>query len=406
MTTTTINPNQLIRKIHSSRKRKAADSLTTHTIKRRSPNKQAPAPTPTRKFSTTFPSSFSFARLHSSEPAHSLIPLDWGIKDQVRVTSRVPISWAATMSSAQVSHGTNLFVKDNVSADQDTKSQFRESLLTWIHPALPLITSNNTSSSSRQRSSLLPEGLLDEMRQDWQVALTSALQHLNAGQCPYFYLLTSSLAVLFLDQADSGKKQTRALIAGASDKLRALMQKEGVQVQETSSGPTNTETVDAGDWLQGIGINSKDLSIDADKNNHNHSGSAAALTTSDVRGLVNLLLNYEPLFSNGVPSLLSPNPFEGATLRAARYKSGLTEEEGEKVSFVEISGPMLPHNMLRLHRLLRSEHSEYAMKLRSVSVSESIRVQGGAGLLLSQGDCSLRSQPVSKLVYTDSMYYM
>ncbi|KAI6645845.1 Protein downstream neighbor of son-like [Oopsacas minuta] len=389
--TTTINPNQLVRKFQNSRKRKAEDSLANQS-KRKSPNKKAP--TTTHQFSTQLPSNFSFAPIHTTTPPQTLAPLDWGVKEHVRVTSRNPITWATSMSSKQVSAGTNSFVSGDISTSQDIKSQFRESLLAWIHPALPYVVTKQNSS--------LPDNLIEEMKQDWQTALSSAYQHLTAKQCNYFYLLSTNLAILFTSATASSP--ANALITGASDKLETALKQEEVQLQEKQPTADTTADEEAGDWLEGFGISSKDISLLPKKGTHINT---SVLNTKDIHGLVNFLINYDPLFSNGIPTLLSPNLFEGATLRAARYTSGTSEEDGEKMRFVDISGPMLPSNILRLHELLKKEHNEYSLKMRNQSVTDKLvhAMRLDCTELIGE-EISLQAQIVKSVVYRHSMYHM
>ena len=395
---TTINPNQLVRQLQISRKRKAADALPPQPIKRSSDKNASPT---TQRHSANVPSHFSFAPIHSEFPSQPLAPLDWGVKEHVRVTCRDPITWATTMSSAQVSAGTISFVSGasrEGATPQHIKSQFRESLLTWVHPALPCVA--NTQKHQ------LSEELVEEMRQDWQAALTSAYQHLSATECGYFYLMgSSSLAILFT--AGCVGSPGSALVTGARDKLESALRREGIRIEgKTDSGKSATDE-EAGDWLKGFGISSKDIALVPKRGKLE---SEAVLTTTDLQGLINFLLNYEPLCSSGLPTLLSPSPFEGATLRAARYKSGSYEEEGQKIRFVDIYGAMLPSNMLRLHSLLRGEHREYAMKIRTQSISDKLAGAMGASsvALISGGadNCSMHARTIKSVVYRNSLYHM
>lgn len=306
-----------------------------------------------------------------------------------------PITWATNMSSKQVSAGTALFLSlsGDVTVSQDVKSQFRESLLTWTHPALPYVANKQTPS--------LPELLIEEMKQDWQAALSSASQHLTAKQCSYFYLLATNLAILFTSA--TATSPANALITGASEKFELALKRE-VQLKDGKTDEDNAGDEEVGDWLEGFGISSKDISLLPKKGNHYAS---SILNTKDIHGLVNFLINFEPLFSNGIPTLLSPSPFDGATLRVARYTSGTSEEEGEKIRFVDITGHMLPTNVLRLHELLKREHDEYALKMRIKSVTEKLTDNMGSesGQLIGE-DISVQALNVKSVVYRLSMYHL
>ena len=299
------------------------------------------------------------------------------------------------MSSKQVSAGTALFLSlsGDVTVSQDVKSQFRESLLTWTHPALPYVANKQTPS--------LPELLIEEMKQDWQAALSSASQHLTAKQCSYFYLLATNLAILFTSA--TATSPANALITGASEKFELALKRE-VQLKDGKTDEDNAGDEEVGDWLEGFGISSKDISLLPKKGNHYAS---SILNTKDIHGLVNFLINFEPLFSNGIPTLLSPSPFDGATLRVARYTSGTSEEEGEKIRFVDITGHMLPTNVLRLHELLKREHDEYALKMRIKSVTEKLTDNMGSesGQLIGE-DISVQALNVKSVVYRLSMYHL
>ena len=391
---TTINPNQLVRKFQNRRKRKA-DNTPANGSKRRSPNKSTHAPV-TQIFSTQIPSAFSFVPIYTTTPPQQLTPLDWGVKEFIRVTCRDPITWATSMSSKQVSAGTALFLSQSadVAVSQDIKSQFRESLLTWTHPALPYVGNKQTPS--------LPEPLIEEMKQDWQAALSSASQHLAAKQCRYLYLLATNLAILFTSA--TATSPANALITGASEKFESALKREEIQLKDRKTDEDTVGDEEVGDWLEGFGISSKDISLLPKKGNHYMS---SVLNTKDIHGLVNFLINYDPLFSNGIPILLSPSPFEGATLRAARYTSGTSEEEGEKIRFVDITGPMLPTNVLRLHGVLKREHNEYALKMRIKSVTDKLTENMGldCGQLIGE-DISVQALNVKSIVYRQSMYHM
>ena len=315
------------------------------------------------------------------------------MKEHVRVSSRDVINFATTMSSTQVSKGTLSFVSGANRDTQHIKSQFRESLLSWVHPALSCV-------ASIQRPQL-PEAQLEEMKQDWQAALSSAYQHVSAADSNYFYLLGSStLAVLFTAGS--------AFMTGVSDKLESALKREGIYIEEGETADAKSAAdEEAGDWLKGFGISSKEISL---KPNRGKQVSGTVLKTTDLQGLINFLINYEPICSSGIPTLLSPYPFEGATLRAARYKSGTIEEDGEKIRFVDISGVMLPSNMLRLHSLLRQEHSEYSLKTRSQPVSDKLAgAMGSSSVELIDGgadNCCIHTHTVKSVVYRNSLYHM
>ena len=177
-----------------------------------------------------------------------------------------------------------------------------------------------------------------------------------------------------------------------------------VQLKDGKTDEDNAGDEEVGDWLEGFGISSKDISLLPKKGNHYAS---SILNTKDIHGLVNFLINFEPLFSNGIPTLLSPSPFDGATLRVARYTSGTSEEEGEKIRFVDITGHMLPTNVLRLHELLKREHDEYALKMRIKSVTEKLTDNMGSesGQLIGE-DISVQALNVKSVVYRLSMYHL
>ncbi|XP_045196207.2 protein downstream neighbor of Son-like [Mercenaria mercenaria] len=351
------------------------------------------------------------------------LPVDWSLKTKVRVVSSQPLNWCTQLKSADEAYGMEHFVKNSKSACDSTisdKRQFHRCCMYWIHPNIPWMKLFpriiDDAKSSIVASYLLQEEVQKSLQADWEQSFTSAYHQLRSRLCPYFYLCTHQFTVLFYNGSESHSGIV-VMVTPTTRGFRELLENEGIEfklpVSNKSQSPDGKETtsrknddskgmnvdnpedidedpddiLDADDaahgWLESMGLDKKQFpSLDPKKVKLQREGfrvidhrpeSLVLIEGPDVQAFFNFLLNCRTCVAmSGIqaglpPTILSPAPFKGATLKSHKVKHTAVKQsdrEGNvtQAHIVEVAGPILPHHCQGLVSLLhRTQNADYGM---------------------------------------------
>ncbi|XP_071820067.1 protein downstream neighbor of son homolog isoform X1 [Apostichopus japonicus] len=247
----------------------------------------------------------------------------------------------------------------------------------------------------------------------WCDSFCSVYQLLRSEMCPYFYICAHHLTILFRAKHISGHGSIHALLGPTTRGFRESLKAEGItftmpllkddavkyqdphqvieevtkpQTQdssalckETNSGeedlkPDEEEgVVDSDDvsWLESIGLENvleidshrEQMQTDPTVKQDNRPQSVLFVEGfANVQALYNFILNYKNIVSTvglqaGIPpTILAPMAFHGATLTSNKIKSGCMRQiighQIHDIHTLEVSGPILPHNVHLLTDLL------------------------------------------------------
>ncbi|NWI54498.1 DONS protein, partial [Calyptomena viridis] len=260
------------------------------------------------------------------------------------------------------------------------------------------------------------EALQQVLRNDWSVSFTSLYNLLKAQLCPYFYVCCPQLTVLFRAAGLGGSAVPTALIAPTTRGLREALRAEGKcgrsrrdrgiefslplleesrargqknseenlgaeadglggssSVEEADeAAPSDDDEDESFSWLEEMGVQDQvkkpdAISIQLCREKHEVQVDHRPESVVLVRGtntltLLNLLLNCRSLVAMAgpqaglPPTLLSPVAFRGGTMATLRARSASARARVpggfEDVSSLEVLGPILPHAVRALARLL------------------------------------------------------
>eukprot|EP00731_Ephydatia_muelleri_P016766 Em0009g1190a len=329
------------------------------------------------------------------------LPTDWSLKTKVRFTSQASFSWVSSMRTQDEAAGIAAYVKGTpVETDSGAQAAFQKSLMVWMHPNLPFVQLYPRVESKLAAPSWVGfaqcKEVLDSLRTQWCNSFRSVFQQLRAGQCPYFYLCANNFTALFLSTGSGKDSKVVAFLTPTTSGLRQALTKEGIEFSfSVASNSNHTQQVPvahgdsdealedesaANSWLNSMGLltnsapakDPKTIILQHSRKNKidGQTESVVKVEGPHVQGLFNYLLNCKVLVSTtGVyagipPTLLAPNAFDGATLQSLKYKHGTVQDHsGEKsvqMQCLDVSGPLLPQNVLALCALLqKSQGNEF-----------------------------------------------
>ncbi|XP_050394290.1 protein downstream neighbor of Son [Patella vulgata] len=340
-----------------------------------------------------------------------LLPVDWSLKGKLRVTSEESLAWCVHMKSTDQAGGLQHFVGCKEQWSQDnSESSFHRCSLYWQHPNLPWtkLFPRIVSENKISRANII--GNSDDIKKclytDWSDSFTSAFHQLRSNYSPYFYMCTHQFTALFRGVGVAGINSISALLTPTTRGFREALKTEGIEFkmpllekkkssledEDTELETTNTENTkpcgsiddeDALDtdegasvWLESLGLDKKQFpSLDPNKVKIQKEGykrvdnrpeSMIYVEGGEVQALFNFLLNCRTCIANsgeqaGIPpTILSPCPFTGATLKSNKVKHShakQTDSQGNshRSHILEISGPLLPHNILNISSLFRQK---------------------------------------------------
>ncbi|NWS16853.1 DONS protein, partial [Pachyramphus minor] len=294
----------------------------------------------------------------------------------------------------------------------ELRCAFQQSLVYWLHPSLPWLPLFPRIGADRKIAGKAcpwaqDEALQQVLRSDWCVSFSSLYRLLKAGLCPYFYVCCPQFTVLFRAAGLAGSEVPTAAIAPTTRGFRDALRSEGKVSNSpvwcwnsrASPGsctarlenppwrccPTNSDSVlsrepalsdddddddESFSWLEEMGVQDEvkkpdAISIQLRKERQevqvDHRPESLALVRGpDTLTLLNLLINCRSLVAVAgpqaglPPTLLSPVAFRGGTMHTLKARSARARVPGgsEDVFSLEVLGPVLPHALGALTRLL------------------------------------------------------
>nr|SVE73674.1 EOG090X09DI [Daphnia atkinsoni] len=336
--------------------------------------------------------------------------VDWSLKTRVRFTSKTPFAFSSTLKTSEEASGITGFVRCISSRSSDewstldtsTNAQFHQCCLLWQYPWLPWLSlfprdtrTPITSTSSVQIG--MDSSVSDYLVNDWRESFRSLFGLLRARQCPFFYVCTHQFTILFRAAGIGGVAEIHALFTPTTRGLRDVLRNEDIsytmplkksgqdQQIATANNDEDDEIKDADkiddlgdedcdeddtDWINDIGLHSNLRSkLEAERlqdggqgtSQGTYSDSLLLIEGVETQGLFNWLLNSKLCLSStgplaGIPpTLFSPVAFHQATLRPLKARQGFLKQDGENLYSVEVQGPILPHSLVSLMKLLQSD---------------------------------------------------
>ncbi|XP_076466135.1 protein downstream neighbor of son homolog [Babylonia areolata] len=283
----------------------------------------------------------------------------------------------------------------------------------WVTPSLPGFPAFPRilpPSAFRDHTSLeladKPE-LQKALHKNWVESFGSVYEQLKTDQCPYFYVCCQQFTALFFVHTAGGRKVS-ACITPTTRGLRQALLREGVEYtlpyqtahttqRTTAAGKKNTGSQGEGDnddddeddedddtditstdegasmWLRDVGLDQKCFpTLQPSKVKIQREGyqqvdgrreSLVLCQGREVQALYNFLLNTRQCVAAtgpqaGIPpSILAPSHFLGATLKSNQIQHSLAKVSGGSLTdtrhVMEISGPLMPHQLLNISALLQ-----------------------------------------------------
>ncbi|XP_035264202.1 protein downstream neighbor of son homolog isoform X2 [Anguilla rostrata] len=296
----------------------------------------------------------------------------------------------------------------------ELRCSFQQALQYWQHPSLPWLPLFPRIAAERRFSGKSAPwahdpALQQSLMSEWAVSFTSLYSLLKARLCPFFYLCSYQFTALFRTSGLSGTSAITAVLSPTTRGLREAMRAEGidftlplVEEKKKCKNPRSTahqtgehgaepkelaeeeddeeygeeeeDDEDGGfSWLKEMGVQDKikkpdSISIKLRKEHSevklDHRPESLVLVQgSSTFTLLNFLINCKSLVAAAgsqaglPPTLLAPNPFRGATLHVLKARSVKVKTQVrtgyQDVSSLEVTGPVMPHALHALTRLLR-----------------------------------------------------
>uniref|UniRef100_UPI00398ED454 protein downstream neighbor of Son-like n=1 Tax=Pristiophorus japonicus TaxID=55135 RepID=UPI00398ED454 len=357
---------------------------------------------------------------------------DWSIKTRVLITSPTPFSWAKSStkwsSGTGSIHGTTiipneLHIKQEPDDSPTLKCAFQQSMEYWMYPRLPWlqlfprIGVNSVSVDNGLQWS--PDCKIQNiLMKDWLSTFNSLFDLLQSGHCPFFYICTHQFTVLFRAAWESRREPVTALLYPASVEILEAMRSSEVVFStylvehSQENGYMNLSSPDGRGLVHLKPAFSNNIGNVNKAVTDSHSQKSfqpiktepqEGITTSDssecylhqqyqdkqlkflvvVEGpytasLITFLMNSQHIVAQeGVqrglpPTLLCPMAFPGASLQLLQVDNTCGKVQGclgpvDSYS-LEITGPILPHFMDCINRILQC--NEYGGTATVVNVHE------------------------------------
>ncbi|XP_010607019.1 protein downstream neighbor of Son [Fukomys damarensis] len=354
----------------------------------------------------------SFSESDTLLPKSTKLPVDWSIKTRLLFTSSQPFTWADHLKAQEEAQGlvqhcraTEVTLPQSIQDPKlstELRCAFQQSLVYWLHPALSWLSLFPRIGADRKMAGKTSLWSSDETLQhvlmsDWSMSFTSLYNLLKSKLCPYFYVCTYQFTVLFRAAGLAGSDVITALLSPTTRGLREAMKNEGIEfslplIEEnshkkkaygTSLGHGEQQAISDEDeeesfsWLEEMGVHDKIkkpdiLSIKLRKEKHevqmDHRPESVLLVKgTNTFTLLNFLINCKSLVATSgpqaglPPTLLSPIAFRGATMQILKARSVNVKTQalsGYQDQFsLEITGPIMPHALYSITRLLKSSQS-------------------------------------------------
>uniref|UniRef100_A0A7M5WXI6 Uncharacterized protein n=1 Tax=Clytia hemisphaerica TaxID=252671 RepID=A0A7M5WXI6_9CNID len=335
----------------------------------------------------------------------SQVPFNWMLKQKLKFFSKKPFLY-----DIKSSHEPKAIHNFTSSSDQPDEPLLNQHLYNWIHPSLPGIPNyplkttvlGGSSKEEKNCINLFANNmeLRDIIMKEWRKSFQSLYNMLKTSYCPYFYICGHQFSVLF-KSSSVGHDGMCAVLGPTTKGLRDLLSQEGLnfdfiytrdeesvdeieygfedeakQNKESSDkAPSSLNTSCDEDFFDSIGLSQKEHFPQMEqqqrralrsKLNSLDSRPESTVRIKNCNGLFNFLLNANFLCAasgpmTGVPpTLLSPEPFESATLN--KLKANIPPKQTKKVNSntvytVDINGTMLPCQFYHISKIL-TQHND------------------------------------------------
>ncbi|CRL06535.1 CLUMA_CG019575, isoform A, partial [Clunio marinus] len=308
------------------------------------------------------------------------LPIDWSIKNRVRILSKTIIVNNNLTSSEQVS-GMTGFVRcidmksTSSSINISDGAKFNQNLMFWQYPHLPwlnLVQRNASSNNAFKMNTPESESLLVQ----WKESFRNLSQLLRALQCPYFYVLTNQFMVLFRAAGIGGRAEMHALVTPTTRGFRKLLKEEEIEFtqplkkiyregstpntsidnENLNPGVEDEEEEDEMKFLEDLGVDTSDIKFKEDvktrnKETEDDNGELSTIVIEGVecQAFFAFLLTTKTLITNvgrlaGVPpTLIAPVAFLGSSLQKQTTRASKLRSENEDFHSIELRGAILPH---------------------------------------------------------------
>ncbi|XP_055786020.1 protein downstream neighbor of Son-like isoform X2 [Salvelinus fontinalis] len=287
---------------------------------------------------------------------------------------------------------------------------FQQCLQFWQHPSLSWLSlfpriGVERSFTGKNIPWAQDMALQRSLMSEWSVSLSSLYSLLKARLCPYFYVCSYQFTALFRASGLAGNSSITALLTPTTRGLREAMKAEGIEFtlplleerrkkskeqgstshsQETDGeeGETLSEASDKEDdddddggfsWLTEMGVQDKikkpdniSIKLHNERNSvclDHKPESVVCVSGTHTFTLINFLINCKSLVAGAgsqaglPPTLLAPTAFRGATLHSLKARSVNVKTQVragyQDVCSLEVTGPIMPHSLHALTRLLR-----------------------------------------------------
>ena len=369
----------------------------------------------------------------AGQSEYSIPPMDWGLKSRIRITapssSMESLSWAVSMHARTevdaminfaslsalspspsstngegadegrrrgvqgrgIHNSTEECTYDTCSGpvEASTMQAFRESTLSWLHPAEQLSPAVLGAMNAESPSDGASDSMLTMRRHAWRRSFRSLYSSLRAGKARMFYVHCQECTAIFMD--DRQHRKVRSLGGGGGPCVMVAHQRSGIRQALADSGvelhefdaerQSNVHRTD-GDHEFAGGFCSQGQAMDTERSDGEEEDDALEagekgapsmgvparkvangivfITGSlDVNTVYDVMFNYFASHSvrEDVPQLLSPTPFIGATLSQATVRSGRMQRavgDGgmESLHVLEVGGVLPPWVIQRCCRSL------------------------------------------------------
>ncbi|XP_029821745.1 protein downstream neighbor of Son isoform X2 [Manacus vitellinus] len=274
--------------------------------------------------------------------------------------SNQPFTWTEHLKAQEEAQGlaqhcraTETTLPQSVQEPQlstELRCAFQQSLVYWLHPSLPWLPLFPRIGADRKIAGKAcpwaqDEALQQVLRSDWCVSFSSLYRLLKAGLCPYFYVCCPQFTVLFRAAGLGGSAVPSAAIAPTTRGFREALRSEGIEFslpfveerarrQKNSGEDLGTEVAD--------GLRGGSSAEDAEE---------PALSDDDEE-------SFSWLEEMGVqdevkkPDTISIQLYPSFALPEARSARARVPGGSEDVFSLEVLGPVLPHALRALTRLL------------------------------------------------------
>ncbi|XP_012273261.1 protein downstream neighbor of son homolog [Orussus abietinus] len=347
------------------------------------------------------------------------IPIDWTLKTKMRFMSPKPFAWNVKLKTSEEASGTTGFVRcldigeRKTTLDTSPNARFHQCCLVWQHPSIPWLElfprSGGRVSASLASNLVLSNNqfVKDALYQEWSESFRSLFHLVRARQCPYFYVCANAFTVLFRAAGICGLSEVHALLTPTTRGFRQMLKQEDIEYSMPlrTDSKRRSDTTDSGcdtldlsnatapfnhldeqregeeeddepeeKWLQSIGVEDSEirrintinsrLALDKESEIDNMKQSLVFVKGVEAQALFNFLINCKSATSTtgalaGVPpTLLSPVAFHGATLKPLKVKESVVLVDKDRYHSLELKGPLLPHVMPSLCRLMESSQLE------------------------------------------------